>query len=266
MDELAWGTVSPHAMPPDIPDGLTPQVEKQFLTASQIDSLNRYEYDTGKAADLLSSAGFHQSGQWWMMPNGQQFKLSLSVDTNWTDQIAALKVAASSLTSMGIQTTLDTVEDGTYQNNLHQGAFQVAVYCCGGGDPNPIVDFAQSPMGSAKNFTTYGAAKGQRGIGFGPVANVSGLGNVNIPATLDDEARSIGMGPQMNNLAWVWAHFVNDQVPYIEYADFTNQIAYSSNRFAWPSTDDPLWTTVGSAGRGNYAIIVGQENGSIHPK
>jgi peptide/nickel transport system substrate-binding protein len=263
MNQLAWGTISPHAVAPDIPEGLTSAVAAQFLTKSQLASLNHYPYNPREVATLLQSAGFHKSGQWWFMPNGKQFTLSLSIDAAWTDQVAALRVAASSLTAIGIQSTLSTVDNATYLSDLHSGNFQVAAYCCAGGSPDPLTDFAASPMGSGENYTTYGSNKGQRGIGFGPVAKVPGLGTVNVPETLDREANSIGPGPEMRTLTWDWARLVNQQVPYLEYTDFANQIAYSTSKFDWPTTSDPMWVKINN---GDYAIIVGQENGSIHPK
>lgn len=263
MNELAWGTVSPHAVTPEIPDGLTPQVQNLFLTKEQIASLNRYPNDPNQAGSLLQAAGFHKSGSSWVMPDGKPFTLSLSIDAAWTDQVAALKVAAASLNDMGIQTTLNTVEDASYQTDLHSGNFQVAAYCCAGGSPNPLIDFAASPMGSAENFTSIGTNKGLRGIGFGPMANVPGLGNVNVPQTLDAESTSVGPGPEMKTLTWNWAKFVNDQVPYLQYTNFANQIAFSSNKFVWPKASDPMWEKINN---GNYAMIVGQENGTIHPK
>ena len=263
MNLLAWGNISPHATVPAAIDGLTSQVAGRFLSKSQIASLNRYAYDESKAASILQSAGFHKSGGTWIMPTGKPFTLSLSINATWTDQIAALKVAASSLTSFGIPTTLNTVESASYLVDIHSGNFQVAAYCCAGGSPNPITDFASSPMGSAENFTTIGTNKGLRGIGFGPEADVPGLGHVNVPQTLDKESHSVGVGSQMNALTWDWARFVNQQVPYLQYTQFSNQIAYSSARFAWPKPSDPMWEKINN---GSYAMIVGQENGLIHPK
>lgn len=257
MDELSWGKVQPHAVTPDIPDGLISAIEAQFLTKQQLASLNPYHYSQTQAAHLLTSAGFHKSGGQWILPNGKPWRLTIEIDAAWTDQVAAFKVASSALTAFGIKTTLSTVENATYLDDMHKGNFHIAAYCCAGGNPNPILDFAQSPIGSPENFTSTG----QRGIGFGPEAVVPGLGKVNIPQTLDQQSHQVGPGSEMNRLTWTWAKFVNDQVPYIEYTDFANQIAYSSKKFTWPSESDPLWKLNNSE-----AIIIGQQKGLIHPR
>ncbi|HEX3812943.1 MAG TPA: ABC transporter substrate-binding protein [Mycobacteriales bacterium] len=263
MDELSWGTSKAHAIAPSIPDGLVDQVQAQFLDKSDSSALNPYSYDTGKAAALLQDAGFTKKNGQWFMPNGKQFTISLEMDAGWTDQISAFKVASSALTSFGIKTSFGTVEDASYQADLHNGNFQVAAFCCTGGSPNPILDFEQSPMGSQNNFTSTGANQGQRGLGFGPVETVPGIGKVNVPEELDRELHSVPPGAKMKANTLSWAKFVNDQVPYLEYADFANQIAFSTKNFSWPSIDDPMWSQLSS---GNNLIVVGQEKGVIHPK
>lgn len=263
MDELSWGTEHPHAVTPTVPDGLVGEVEAQFLTKSQIASMNRYDYDPDKAAALLRSAGFHKSDGRWIMPNGHRFSVPLEINAGWTDQISAFKVASSALTSFGIDAPLSTVEGATYLADLHQGNFHVAAFCCTGGSPNPLLDFEQSPIGSANNFTAGGTNDGQRGIGFGPILKVPGIGKVNIPQELDSEIHRVAPGPKMKRLAYAWAKFVNTEVPYLEYADFANQIAFSSKKFTWPSTDSTLWSRISN---GNHLVVVGQEKGLIHPK
>lgn len=263
MDELSWGKTKAHAVTPTIPDGLVDQVEQQFLSKDQINSLNKYPYDTAKAASLLESAGFHKSGGKWIMPNGRPFTITLEMNAGWTDQISAFKVAASALNSFGIKTTLSTVENVSYTADLHRGSFQIGAFCCTGGSPDPLVDFEQSPMGSANNFTATGTSAGQRGLGFGPMAQVPGLGGVKVTEELDKEIHQVAAGDKMKNLTWDWARLVNQQMPYLEYADFANQIGFSTKNFNWPADDSPLWSTLTN---GNYLIVVGQEQGKISPK
>lgn len=263
-DVLAWGSVQPHAIPPDIPDGLVSDIEKQYLTPSQIKALNPYDYNTTKAAQLLTGIGFKKVGNQWMLPNGKPWSITLKIDASWTDQVAAFKEMSSALNSFGIKTTFDAEEDASFQADVHKGNFDLAAYCCAGGDPNPIIDFAASPMGSVENFSSTGQDKGQRGIGFGPTANVPGIGTVNVPQTLDAQSHSFSPGPAMNQATYNWAKFVNTQVPYVEYADFANQIAYSDAKFTWPPETDPTWKL--GDGNNNETIILGMQNGLIHPK
>jgi peptide/nickel transport system substrate-binding protein len=262
MDELSWGTQDAHAVPPAQPDGLIQRIQAQFLTKSQIASLNTYAYNQAKAAQILQSVGWTKKGGHWYLPDGKQFKLTLSIDAAWTDQVAAFKVATTALNGFGIDANESLIEDTTYSNDLHTGNFQLAAYCCAGGTPNALEDFVSSPMGSVENFTSSGSDKGDKGIAYGPVEPVPGVGTVNIPATLNQEYAVTSPGPKLNKLVWDWAKFVNDQVPYVPYAIFANQIAFSSKRFTWPSTSNPLWVEVNN---GSYALVIAQERGLLHP-
>jgi peptide/nickel transport system substrate-binding protein len=264
MDVFSWGSQDAHAVAPVPPDGLVSRVAQLYLTKNQLSSLDPYNYDPAEAAKLLESVGFKKSsGGTWTMPNGKPFKLTLSIDASWTDQVAAFQVAASALTSFGIPSVESTVENTTYINDFHTGTFQVAAYCCAGGAPNPLQDLAQSPMGSAENFTSTGTYAGDRGIGYGPVETVPGIGKVNVPTALNNEYASTNPGPKMDQLVWDWAQFIENQVPFLEYAAFANQIAFSSRNFNWPSTSNPLWVQTSN---GSYDIVLAQERGELSPK
>jgi peptide/nickel transport system substrate-binding protein len=264
MDVFSWGSQDAHAVAPVPPDGLVPRIAQQYMTPAQIAGLNPYNYDPAAAAKLLTEAGFKKASDGtWLMPNGKPFKITLSIDSAWTDQVAALQVAASGLTSFGIPSIESTVENTTYVNDFHTGNFQVAAYCCAGGAPNPLEDFAASPIGSQENFTGSGTYAGDRGIGYGPVETVPGIGKVNIPAELNSEYASTLPGPKMNTLTYDWAKFVEDQVPFIPYAAFANQIAFSSRHFNWPSTSNPLWVQTSNS---SLDIVLAQERGELSPK
>jgi peptide/nickel transport system substrate-binding protein len=264
MDQFAWGSHDAHAVAPIPPDGLVPKVAEQYMTPSQIKGLNPYSYNPSEAAKLLTSAGFKKAKDGtWLLPNGKPFKLTLSIDSSWSDQIAAFQVASSALTSFGIPSVVSTVETTTYDNDLHTGAFQMAAYCCSGASPNPLADFVESPMGSQENFTGSGTNAGEHGIGYGPVENVSGIGKVNIPAELNNEYAVTPPGPKLDALTYDWAKFVEAQVPFLEYAAYANQIAFSSRNFNWPSVNNPVWV---QSNNGALDITLAQERGELSPK
>lgn len=263
-DHGAWGVVSPHASPPPYPDGLVPPVADQYLTKSQLASLNPYHHSTAKATKLLESVGFHKVGGQWMLPNGKPWAITLSINAAWTDQILAFKVFDAQLKSFGVKATLETVGSDAFTANWPTGNFTFSAYCCeGGSPPDPLLNLSEGPIGPSENYIASGTNKGERGIAYGPTVNVPGLGKVNVPQTLSSEAATISPGPQMKQLTWDWARLVDQQLPFIEYAVFNNQIAYSTKNYTWPSTKNPLWEAVNN---GNEAIVLFQERGAIKPK
>ncbi len=264
MDVFSWGSQDAHAVAPVPPDGLVARVAQGFMTPSQISGLDPYNYDPAEAAKLLTERRV-QEGEGRHVADAEREAVQdhVSIDSSWTDQVAAFQVAASGLTSFGIPSVESTVENTTYINDFHTGSFQIAAYCCAGGSPNPLEDFAASPMGAQENFTNSGTYAGDRGIAYGPVENVPGIGKVNIPATLNDEYAATSPGAKMDALTYDWAKFVESQVPFLEYAAFANQIAYSSRNFNWPSTNNPLWVQTSN---GSEDIVLAQERGELSPK
>jgi peptide/nickel transport system substrate-binding protein len=98
---------------------------------------------------------------------------------------------------------------------------------------------------------------------------VPGLGNVNVPATIDDQLAATEPGPKMKELTWDWAQLVNEDVPYIWYATKLYQFSYLSKDFDnWPPKDDqgssPLWDIMGANLSGG--MVLAMEQGYIRPK
>lgn len=261
MIALTYGTTDAGGTLEKQPDGLTPGVESQWLSPKQIASLNTYPVDPAKAAALLKSAGFHKRGSQWIMPNGKQFTLGMTVNSASSDDVTCFEVAAKALTRFGIKTAVLGTTGAVETSDLLTGNFQIDFN--GTIDPDPITEFDQM-MGSPENFINLGTYKGDRGIGLGPVMTVPGLGRVNVPRTLDREAASVGTGPEMHKLAWDWARFVNQEVPYLQYGNKVWQMSYSTASFThWPPARNPLWRIIDTNDNG---LLLALERGYVRPK
>lgn len=260
MIGYTYGSSDGHASVPIPPDGLVSGIADEYLRPSQVASFDSYSYNTSKAATLLEQAGFHRNSAGdWIMPNGKPFKLTLTITSVATDQVAALNVAASALTAFGIPSTEQENELTTYEADTHNGDFDVTTYCCTGASPDPLEDFVESPMGSAENFTS----PGEPGISYGPVETVPGIGKVNIPDTLNKEYATTGPGAKMDALTYDWASFVENQVPFLEWAGVNNQIAWNSTYYDWPAKSNPLWT---EEANNAMELVLAQMYGLLHPK
>lgn len=263
MVDSAYGKVKAGGAVEDHPDGLTPAVENVWLTRDQINSLNTYSHSTSKAASLLTSAGFTKSGNTWMTPKGKAFTLDIEVNSATTDITASAKAAAGALTDFGIKTSVTAVPAAKLDTDRHAGNFDIA----------PDLEFNLNPikeigleLGRNFNFSTSGNYKGQRGIGYGPGADVPGIGHVdNVPATIDQQGSSVPPGPQLKKLAWSWAQLVNQQVPYLQYANKVYQFSFSTVRYThWPPLDSKVWDLIGYSTTPGF--IYAQEQGYIKPR
>lgn len=262
MISLTYGTKDPDGVPEAHPDGLTPTVEKLYLTKSQIAQLNPYPVNHKKATSLLRSAGFHKKGSQWIMPNGKPFTLNLIVNAATSDIETAFKVAATALTSFGIKSSVSALPGAVQSADQGKGNFQI-----GWNLPNsldPLSEF-DSMMGTSNNFSTLGTYAGDRGMGFGPQVTVPGLGKVAVAPTIDQENTSVAPGKKMDQLVWDWARLVNTDVPYLQYGNKVWQMSYSTAKFTgWPSASSNLWNTIGYNFGGGWLLIL--EGGKLRAK
>jgi peptide/nickel transport system substrate-binding protein len=250
------------------PDGLPAYLDSLYLTPSQQASLNTYPVDDAKATSLLQSAGFHQSGGKWIMPNGKPFTVTFLVQSATSDVVSSFESASSALNAFGIGSSLDETEGTIVTEDTFNGDFDLSMDLIGG--PNPLYDNFDQMLGRYQDFETLGPYAGDHGIGFGPTSAVPGLGNVNVPATLDQQSERVGPGTEMNSLVYDWARLVNQQVPYLTYATKVYQFSFSTQHFTnWPPMNSqgtsPLWNMMGQ-GDGNETLALWLEDGYIVPK
>ncbi|HEX3812244.1 MAG TPA: ABC transporter substrate-binding protein [Mycobacteriales bacterium] len=262
MAAAAYGTTDAGGVAAGHTDGLTPAVEKVWLTKAQSDSLNPYNLDPGKATALLQEAGFHQAGKQWIMPNGKPFTLDMESNAETTNVVLSFKTAASALTNFGIKTDVTAVPGAKQTADLHSGDFQITA-----GTPNSLNPLAEIDqiLGSTNNFSTLGNYKGQKGIGYGPEVDVPDLGRVNVAQTIDHQVRTVAPGADMKKLTWTWARLVNQDVPYLQYDNKVYQFAFTTTHYTkWPGVKDSIWDLVQYNLNGGF--VHAEEAGFIQPR
>lgn len=262
MIRAAYGTVSPGGTVEPHPDGLTPAVEQQWLSADEIKSLNTYPHDTSKATSLLQGAGFKKSGGQWTMPNGQPFKLTMEANNATSDIITSFQTAASEFTDFGIKTDVTAVPGAKQSSDLASGSFEITQ-----GFPNSLNPIAEidAVIGSSNNFIKLGNYKNERGMGFGPVVDVPSQGRINVPVTIHKQATSVAPGPEMKKLAWSWAQLVNRDLPYLQYGNKVYQFSYSTASYTnFPPDSSPIWNLISYNMNGGF--IDALQHGYIVPK
>ncbi|MCL6443558.1 MAG: hypothetical protein K6T83_08910 [Alicyclobacillus sp.] len=240
--------------------GLQYAVQKQWIPASVLKSLNPYRHDTSKAAALLKSAGFKLQGNQWIMPNGKPFTLNIISPAGWTDIQLDAEAVANELTKFGIHTTASTVEQPGYWTQQNKGQYQISFGWGGWWAFNPIQTYYDSLVN--QNYTP--GQPGYIGMGFGPTVNVPGLGKVNITQNLT-EALRIESKAKIQQLAIDYAKLVNQQLPFLPFADKRIEVEYSDARYThWPAKTSYLWNQVGGDAQG--ALLLMMLNGYVIPK
>ena len=231
----------------EVNTGISPSLEKLYLPQDKIDQLNKYPVDPAKATQLLESKGFTKKGGQWMTPKGKPFTLTFTANSGTSDIVTSFNSAAKALTAFGIKSDLNATSGAQQDADQHNGDFDIGMFFVGGTNPLGMYNAILHDQ----NYTGSGNYAGKRGIGFGPTANVPGLGNVNVPNTILKQSKEVAPGPDMNAAVWNWAQLVNEQVPYIWYATKVYQFSYSTKEFGnWPPKDQngtsELWDIIGN--------------------
>lgn len=82
---------------------------------------------------------------------------------------------------------------------------------------------------------------------------------------LDKQARTVPPGKKMKDLTWSWARLVNDDLPYLQYANKTYQFSYMKTNYTkYPSDDSPLWDMISNSMTDGF--VQAMRKGYIQPR
>jgi peptide/nickel transport system substrate-binding protein len=91
-------------------------------------------YDVKTANDMLDKAGLKKGADGIRIgPDGKPMKYSLLSPNGWTDWNSACQIIAQNMKDLGIDITLDTPEQNTWQEEVFQGKFQWSLGWSSGG-------------------------------------------------------------------------------------------------------------------------------------
>ncbi len=91
-------------------------------------------YDVQTANAMLDKAGLKKGSDGIRIgPNGKPMKYSLLSPNGWTDWNSASQIISQNMKDLGIEITLDTPEQNTWQEQVFQGKFQWTIGWASGG-------------------------------------------------------------------------------------------------------------------------------------
>ncbi|MCY0877297.1 MAG: ABC transporter substrate-binding protein [Firmicutes bacterium] len=252
-----------------IPDGMTQAANEQWLTHSQLASLNPYNYDPTRAAALLKSVGFKKTASGWKMPNGKPFTLTISAP-NFSDWDAGIQEIASQLGNLGVKTNADVMDSTIFYSptdGAGTGKFAVATRWWGGWNVYPSNtynqawfvdnDYSVSNTGQIDHGTTGS------GLNAPMAVRVPGLGFVNnlkLTVAIEGNLPETAQRTDIYKLAKAYNYWV----PAL---DVWNQMAgrtYSTANWTWP--DFQHNTALLNMFTYNNPIVVYQSLGLMKPK
>jgi peptide/nickel transport system substrate-binding protein len=226
-------------------DDLQDVQAKDYLTQAQLDALNHYPYNPSQAKQLLEAVGFTQKNGSWYEPTGQPFAVTISADAGIEGQVTGALIVQSDLQRFGIKASVTTVDAGSFFQDFSQGTINadMTVFFSSAGslDPLSYFDWTLATNAPALGVSNY-VAPGSNAVPKPFIANVPGLGRVNVITTLNNEA-SYAPPSEWRSLVWDWARYVNSQLPVIPLVSDVVTEFYSTSRYTdWPARSSILWT------------------------
>lgn len=245
------------------PDGLSVAEADKYIGAKKLAGLKHYNYSPAKAAALLKSAGFTKRGSTWYTPKGTPFAFTIYEPAGYTQFDQDGLVVSKMLNSFGIRSSVKTIENTTYYTQQAAGDYPVSENFVDFGTINPLSYIAAGLLGNLNYPVTYngkGSCHCQVAIGIGPVANVPGLGKVNIASALNRELNTAPPS-EWGKYAWDWVRFINQNLPFLSIYNNSFHVIYATSRY----TDFPpekkawMWTMTPILGQ----QIVWQQQGYL---
>lgn len=124
--------------------GISDNLLRSYVSQDVIDSLNTYDLDHDKAAELLTDMGYSKGADGiWADASGNKLAFELIFPAEYADWSAAAENAAQALNNFGIQITARGVQFQQQVQDVYDGNFQLAIRNWGTGSPFPYESYLE---------------------------------------------------------------------------------------------------------------------------
>jgi peptide/nickel transport system substrate-binding protein len=218
--------------------GMSDNLVPDWVNEDAIGSLNQYEYDQDRAAELLEEAGWSRDGDVWTMSNGEEARFELIFPAEFADWSASGSDLAEQLTNFGIIIEPLAVTHTQQPIDVDQGNFDMAIQAWGSSN-NPHPHFSFDTAFFVRN--TLARNEGGEGIAFDLVQETEVAGEVDLERLTVDSAEGLDEEAQRDNITTI-AQAFNELLPKIPlFERYGNNAALEGVRVAeWPADDDPI--------------------------
>ena len=186
-------------------------------------------YDVKAANDLLDKAGLKKGADGIRRDqSGKPMKYTLLAVNGWTDWISACQIVAQNMKDLGIEITLDTPEQNTWQDEVFSGKFEWTIgWSSGGATP---YNFYRGQMSKLTVMPVGEAANENWARYVDPKADV----------LLDEFSKTSDPAKQKDLMNQLQMLFVQD-APALPLFPGPDWYEYVTTRFTgWPTKENPF--------------------------
>ena len=213
---------------PAHPSGIIPAQQQEWLSA-ELENAG-YTFDVEAAQTMLEEAGYTLQGDTLLGKDGQPLPtFNILVGAGWTDFITMAQVVSQDLAAIGIKSSIQQENWGSYSRGLQSGTYDMAISWGWGFGPTPYYLYNQSlsPEFSAP------------AIGDLADSNFSRFTDPKVTEALQTFRRSTDQAEQEEAINTI-ARVVMDQVPYVPLTDRVQFSNFNTSSFVgWPSPENP---------------------------
>ena len=243
------------------PSPISPTIQAAYLTSTQVDHLNPYNYDPTAARTTLESLGFKDSSSGWVMPNGKPFDVTIMAPSGWSGPDLASTYLGTLFNGIGIHAQVVEPQYEQFYSDLTGGNFDMIYFwtsCCE--ITNPLSELTL-PL-SDYNYSS----PSEPGLGIGPVTTIPGIGRVNVSEAITREAAAVPIATErFDKLVYDWVRWFNSALPVYDIGFQTAFSVYDTSRFTdWPPKGSPIFETQTQGSQGQE--ILAMQEGYIHAR
>ncbi len=231
-----------------------------WLDADAMGKLNTYQRDPNKAAQLLTAAGWKQTGDGWQTPDGKPAKYELVFPSGYPDWSASAQNIADQL-KPAFQITLRSIDTPQYTNEIAKGNFQWAILAWGSSSsPHPHFSFVQDLF---TNNIPIAANFGGRGMAFELKQQTDVVGPVDLEQLVVQAAAGLDQAKQRQTVTTLALAF-NELLPIIPlWERYGNNPVLENVRVKpWPPDSNPIY--LNSPYGDNFGIMMLMD-GTLQP-
>ena len=210
------------------PTGIIPAQQGEWLAASLQEPA--YTFDPDAARSMLEEAGYSYDGDTLLGKDGEPLPtFNILVGAGWTDFITMAQVISQNLEAIGIRSSIQQENWGSYSRGLQSGTYDIAISWGWGNGSTPyyLYNRSLSPEFSAPKIGETADSNMSR---FTDPAVTKALGAFR--QTSDPKVQK----EAVNQIAQV----VVEQVPYVPLTDRVQFSNFNLSTFTgWPSPENP---------------------------
>ena len=210
------------------PTAIIPAQQGEWLNASLQEPA--YSFDPDTAHSMLEKAGYSYNGNTLLGKDGQPLPtFNILVGAGWTDFITMAQVISQNLQALGINSSIQQENWGSYSRGLQSGTYDMAISWGWGNGATPyyLYNRSLSPEFSAPK------------IGETADSNFSRLTDPAVTKALATFRQTSDQSVQKEAVNTI-AQFVVKDVPYVPLTDRVQFSNFNLSTFTgWPSPENP---------------------------